>query len=74
MSPPLLHHCRKAGAPLDRLPERLVAPGEVGREHHPGPVGVDEAGGAQPDRLHLETSSQLGDQVSDGILGGARIM
>jgi hypothetical protein len=37
------------------------------------PVGVDEAGGAQPDAC-TRNQSQLGDQVSDGILGGARIM
>ena len=38
---------------LDPLPQRLVAPGEVGREQHAGPGLVDEPGGAEADGVDL---------------------
>src|SRR6266496_21539 len=48
--------------------QRFVAPGEVGREQHGRPFGIDEAGRPQADGLHLVDRPELADGVGDGVL------
>jgi hypothetical protein len=70
----VLDHHREAGALLDRGPQRLVAPGQVGREQDGGAGGVDEPGRAQAGRLDLVLGGQLTDAVGDDVLGLGRIV
>src|SRR6202044_489010 len=57
----VLHYHGQACVVFDPLLQRLVAPGEVGREQHAGPGDVDEPGGADAHGVHLVPAGQLGD-------------
>ena len=70
----VLDHQRQPGALFDRGPQRLVAPGQVGREQHGGAGGVHEPGRAQPGRLHVVVGGQLPDAVGDDALNLVRIL
>src|ERR1700759_1155 len=60
-------------APLrHRLPQRLVAPGQVGGEQHGGAALIDEPGRAEPDRVHVVPGGELGDHVRDHLGGPGR--
>jgi hypothetical protein len=73
----VLHHHRHRDMPDDLVAQRLVAPGQVGGEQHGGALGVDPAGGADADRVHLVGGGQLVDDLDDpvqglrGVLGGS---
>ncbi|CAM5741168.1 hypothetical protein SALBM311S_09447 [Streptomyces alboniger] len=52
----------------DAVTQGLVAPGQVGCEEHTVAVGVDPAGRADADRVHVVPVGQVQDQFADGVL------
>src|SRR5690606_29906179 len=52
----------------EAVPQGLVAPGQVGGEEHPVAVGVDPAGRADPDGVHVVPVGQVQHQFDDGVL------
>src|SRR4051795_7506752 len=69
----VLHHHRQPAALLDRLAQRLPAPGQVGGEEHRGALGVDEPGRGEPHRLDVAALGEVADDVGDGLLDLARV-
>ena len=61
----VLHHDGQADVLLDLLLQRLVTPGQVGREQDRGTGRVDEPGGADADGVDLVPAEQLGDGIPD---------
>ncbi len=57
------------GEPLGQaVAERFVAPGQVGGEQHAVAVGVDPAGRADADGVHVVPVGEVQDQFGDGVL------
>jgi hypothetical protein len=69
----VLDHDRQADELRHLVAERLVTPGEVGREEHRRAVGVDEARGADADGDDVVRAPQLVHQIRDRLLDGPRV-
>ncbi len=64
----VVHEDRHGEPSREAVPKRFVAPGQVGREQDAVAVGVDPAGGADADRVHVVAVGQVKDQFDDGVL------
>ena len=64
----VLDRDRQVDALLELGLEVEVTPGEVGREDHLGPAGVDVARGTEADPVEVVTRPQVGNQAGDGVL------
>src|SRR5690606_26522399 len=58
----------------ETVAQRLVAPGQVGGEQHAVAVGVDPAGGADADGVHVVPVGEVQYQFDDGVLDDLRAL
>ncbi len=64
----VVHEDRYGEPAGEAVAQRFVAPGQVGGEQHAVAVGVDPAGGADADRVHVVPVGQVQHQFDDGVL------